>query len=104
MQGGLIILANIVCVAAIVMGVFFGIRAFYRFKKWQDGTGAELWPFLAYAMSAVGSVLLGIAGIQTFADEGYLFFYGAFPLFLILGVVATGLMTYYFFLKWREAK
>ena len=102
-----IVLIGLIGVAAFVLGGFFAIRGIYRFKAWQAGEKEELWTFLALILGCGSLICMGIAmglilGNLSTAIEiviGDLALIG-----FLLGIAATGLMTFYYIQKWQAAK
>jgi hypothetical protein len=90
--------------SGLVMGIFFILRALKRLKAWRDGDKDELWAFLGLIIGAGLSLLLGIglATVGTGFSEIMLVF--TFPILLYLSLVPIGLFTYYYILKWLDAK
>jgi len=94
-------------ILCLVTAAFFILRGYYRFQDWQNGTKDELWRYLSFFSGGAGSIVLGIGviGIATSSSQEVLVawvnvsFVG-----LLLGTAAVGLMTYFYFLKWRAIK
>ena len=88
---------------ALVMGVFFIFRGIKKFAAWRDGDKDELWTFLALIIGCVLMFILGITLVfpmflgETLLEEGS-------PILIILCLIPVGLYTFYYILKWREAK
>jgi uncharacterized membrane-anchored protein len=101
------VLIGLTAVAAFVLGGFFAVRSIYRFKAWQAGEKEELWTFLSLILGCgslifVGIplfVLLGSVPAATEVIIANLALVG-----FLLGIAATGLMTFYYIQKWRTAK
>ena len=100
---------GIIGVASFVLGGFFGVRGFYRFKEWQAGEKDELWTFLSLILGCGSLILIGIPSVALGFIESMpmatayaladLAFIG-----LLLGLAAIGLMTFYYIQKWQSAK
>jgi hypothetical protein len=101
-------LMALIGVASFVLGAFFALRAFYRYKGWQAGEKDELWTFLSLVVGCGSLILIGIPALSfgigvhggsivfTLAE---LFFVG-----ILLGLAAIGLTTFYIIQKWRAQK
>jgi len=104
----LITIMGLIGVASFVLGAFFALRGFYRYKEWQAGEKDELWTFLSLIVGCGSLILIGIPCIS-FATSliggavaialHELFFVG-----ILLGLAAIGLTTFYIIQKWRAQK
>ena len=93
--------------AGIILSVFFGIKAYFRFKDLLDGDKDELWNFLALCLGGVGLLLIVISSIPIFTGEtpswlAYYTFIIPFSMTLMLVAIASG--TLYMFLKWWRGR
>jgi len=85
------------------MGVFFLLRGLKKFQAWRDGEKDELWSFLALIIGCALGIILGMA--MTFPNIfGETLINDLGPLLVILCLIPVGLYTFYYILKWREAK
>ena len=94
-------------ILCLVMAAFFFLRGYYRFKDWQAENKDELWRYLSFFSGGAGSVILGIALIGIATSEAYatlIAWVNVSFVGLFLGTAAIGLMTYFYFLKWRAIK
>ena len=91
---------GIIGVASFVIGGFFAVRGFYRFKAWRAGEKEELWTFLSLIVGCGSLILVGICAAPVgFAIEGMetateLALIDVGFLGMLLGIAATGLMTF----------
>ncbi len=99
---GFYISLGILC---FVIAAFFILRGYNRFNEWQTGNKDELWRSISFLSGGAGSILLGIGliGIATSPTPAALSAWVTVSFVgLILGTAAMGLMTYFYFLKWRS--
>ncbi len=92
---------------ALVMGVFFLLRGYYRFQDWKNGETDQLWHYLSMWIGGAGGVSIGIGIIGVFnahSESAGEAFGAIFSVGLFLGAAAMVLATLYYFFKWREAK
>ncbi|NVM52608.1 MAG: hypothetical protein HWN66_02810 [Candidatus Helarchaeota archaeon] len=107
MNGGFAEFYSSLGILCLLVAAFFILRGYYRFKDWQAENKDELWRYLSFFSGGAGSILLGIGliGIATSGSPATLIawvnvsFVG-----LLLDTAALGLMTYFYFLKWRAIK
>ncbi len=89
--------------SGFAMAIFFILRCIVKFKKWRDGDKNELWPFIALLIGAVPIFILAVALVFPMSfGEGILGDAG--DILITLCLAPIGLYTYYYILKWLEAK
>ena len=96
-------------VVCFVLGAFFAIRGVYKFNAWRSGENDELWTFLSMILGCGSLVVTGIPmlTVAIFPKEVESLLDIMAPVIfigLLLGLAAIGLMTFYYFQKWRSAK
>ena len=102
MPDGVPIIGPLVGIICIILGIFFALRSIYRFKEWRTGDKDELWMFLSLVIGAGGLFFIGVPStlVMMIGFEWVdLTFIG-----LMLGLLAVGLTTYYYFQKWKSQK
>ena len=101
-------LMAVIGVASFVLGAFFALRAFYRYKGWQAGEKDELWTFLSLAVGCGSLILIGISalsfGIGVHGESMVFTLAELFSVGIFLGLAAIGLTTFYIIQKWRAQK
>lgn len=106
----LFVTLGVIGVVSLVIGGFFAVRGVYRFKAYQAGEKGELWAFLALMVGAGSLILVGICAaplgfvIEGMSSETELALIDLGFLGMLLGIAATGLMTFYYIQKWQAAK
>ena len=91
-------------ILCLVIAAFLILRSYFRFKDRQTENTDELWRSLSLISGGAGSLLLGIGliGITTSASPAALISWVTVTFVgLLCGTAALGLMTYFYFLKWR---
>jgi hypothetical protein len=106
----LLVIIALIGFASFIMGGFFAVRGFYRFKAWQAGEKEELWTFLSLIVGCGSLILIGICAVPFGVDIGSISTETELVLIdlgfigILLGIAATGLMTFYYIQKWQAAK
>ncbi|MHA1651962.1 MAG: hypothetical protein ACTSYB_17380 [Candidatus Helarchaeota archaeon] len=104
----ILVLFNTIAITAIVMNVFFFIRAFYRFRDWRTGNKIAFWSFLALVFASIGILLFNISYfpilIRTASDPWFNTVDILIPLSMYLSLGAIGLWTIFMFFQWRETQ